>query len=207
MRYFKIIGFFCLLFTTTLRAQKAQKDYTSLSFGVGQFFNSPVSGNVNYTIFSRREISQTSRFGPQFSLGIEGFFAKKWSLGLQFLYASAQSDRETRITGSIFGNSRVIEKVSSRAGGGEFNIKYFFYEKEELSIYVTGSLGGLVALETGTTAGGALRNYADYWLSLNGGIGARYFPSEQFGAFAELNYKRLGPPHGIHFNCGLILKI
>ena len=206
MRYFKIIGLFCF-FSALTNVLQAQDNYTSASLSIGQFIRSPVSGNSSFTFFSRKDISQTSRFGPEFSLGIESIFAKKWGVGLSLSYVSAESDRDTRTTGSILGNSRVIEKVSSNAGGGALSMKYFFHQDKELSFYVTGSLGAFFVSENATTTGGVQNIYLNYWILLNGGVGVRYFWSEKLGAFSEFGYRRLGPPHGGHFNCGLILKI
>jgi hypothetical protein len=206
MRYFKNIGLFGLLFmvSTTLRAQE---NYTSLSFGVGQFTNNPASGSVSYTIFSHKDISQVSRFGPQFSLNLESLINEKWGIGLQLQYVNAQSDRDTRTTGSLFGTSRIIENVVSNGVGGEFNLKYFYYREQKSSLYAVGYVGGFFVSENATTSSGVKNVYINSWLSVSGGAGIRYFFSDKFGVFGELSYRRLGPPSGVHFNGGIIMKI
>jgi hypothetical protein len=206
MRYCKIISFVGLLFMT-LHALQAQENYTSLSVGLGQFLRNPVSGSVNYTFFSNKDISQVSRFSPQLSLNLETFISKKWTLGLQLQYVKAESERDTRTTGSIFGNSRFIENVTSNAIGGELNFKYFYYQKDEYSLYMVGQAGVFLAVEKSTTSGAITISTVSTWLSLNAGTGIRYFFNNKLGMFGELSYRRLGPPHSLHFNAGLIFKI
>ncbi len=210
MRYCRFFALFCLVFIASNKAlaQEDYKDYTSLSFGIGQFINSPVSGNVNYAFFGRKDISQVSRFSPQLCLNIEYHFDRKWSFGIQVHYLTAQSDRDTKTTNSAFGASRFIEKVESKAFGVDFSIKHFYYENGPYSLYVVGSLGGYLASEKSTTASSGFETIGfSTWVLLSGGTGIRYFTSERLGFFGELGYQRLGPPHDFHFNCGVILKI
>jgi hypothetical protein len=195
--------------TYTYNSIPESKD-VSISLGIGQFISNPVSGrSTTHDFYGSYFVRQSSRFSPQLSLNVEANLDKRFQIGIQLHYlALVRFDRKSNEKYPFPSDSAKREQGRARVFGFDFNMKYFLYIKNKTSVYINGSAGLLIVQENVSDPAGVWKPYSDtrLWLLCHLGTGIQYFPHENYGFFAELGYKRLGPPRGLQLSSGVIAR-
>jgi hypothetical protein len=132
--------------TTSLVAQNYK---TSVSVGMGQFFNNKISGSYSFTLFTASHTQQTSQFTPIVAVKLERRFWKYMSVGLDYNYLTAKSERATQTSGFLFSTLTTSqEKLDATISGISVNLKGFVYSNTTFDAYIGTNLGLLTATES-----------------------------------------------------------
>ncbi len=194
-----ILIFVAVLFTSAT----AQSHNTTVSISGGQFFNNPISSEIDnsnsFNFGAPQKISQITKFSPQIAFKVEQKLFKHLSVGLILHSTSSQAEKKIITSTVVFTFptqttviSEAVQSISSTLSGASLNFKAFFVANPEVDAYIGLSLGGLGNHETVTTLSntnpntflpqnnGSFLSYYDF------NIGMRYFLPNNLGVFAEI---------------------
>jgi hypothetical protein len=195
----------------------AQSNKTSVSVGIGQFFNNKISGSYSFTFLKTSSTQQTSQFTPVFAIKLEKRFWKNVSLGLEYNSLTAKSERANQISGAPFVATTSQEKVDTKISGISANLKYFVYSNTALDAYIGTNLGFLNATENvdkilTIVNSNPLEQQSSQFTQrtitalLKANLGVRYFVTKKWNIYGEIGATRVYHLDGAAFQGGVIYR-
>jgi hypothetical protein len=194
----------------------AQNNKTSVSVGVGQFFNNKISGSFVFKFFGTTRTQQTSQFTPVVAIKLEKQFWKRLSLGLDYNRLTAKSERAIQTSGFFILTTQSKEKIDAKISGFSVNSKYFIYSNTALDAYIGANIGFLTANEnidevltrsdnpTQEISSQLKRKTSTSLLEAN--LGVRYFVTNKWNIYGEIGVMQVYNLGGASFQGGVIYR-
>jgi hypothetical protein len=212
-KIFILIAFMFLTSYTTINVV-AQNNTRFVSIGVGQFFNSTLSGSYSFTFLNTSKTQKTSQFTPIFALAFEKRFFKHLSIGAEYNRLTAKSVRTNQTSGLLQLSTQSTEKVDATLSGIALNLKGFVYSNAAFDAYITAKLGILnvaenvdktfISSDNPTQSIITQETPQSLTVLLTANVGARYFITKNVGIYGEIGATYLYRLSGAAFQGGVI---
>jgi Outer membrane protein beta-barrel domain len=210
------IAFAFIALCTTIHVE-AQNNKTSVSVGMGQFFNNRISGSYSNTLFRKSNTQQTSQFTPVVAIKWERRFLKYFSVGLDYNRLTAKSEQTNQTSGLFFSPATTSqEKIDAKISGISFNLKGFVYSNTAFDAYIGTNLGLLtttesidkllISVDDPVQQVSSQETIKSITALLEANLGVRYFVTKNVGIYGEIGATRVYHLRGASYQGGVIYR-